>query len=123
MARGERQARPPIRNPGWSITVVERAAKIRVNYPDPLQGQLGPFISLRQADIVDAHLDDALAKGARLVAGGKSQILGGGRYMHPTVLTNVNHSMVIMRELGIVDVMTADSHFQQVNLGFRSVPE
>ncbi len=32
-------------------------------------------------------------------------------------------SMVIMRELGIVDVMTADSHFQQVNLGFRSVPE
>jgi predicted nucleic acid-binding protein len=32
-------------------------------------------------------------------------------------------SMIIMRELGIVDVMTADRHFQQVNLGFRSLPE
>lgn len=32
-------------------------------------------------------------------------------------------SMVIMRELGIVDVMTGDSHFQQVNLGFRTLPE
>lgn len=32
-------------------------------------------------------------------------------------------SMVIMRELGIVDVMTGDNHFQQVNLGFRSLPE
>jgi predicted nucleic acid-binding protein len=32
-------------------------------------------------------------------------------------------SMVIMRELGIVDVMTGDRHFQQVNLGFRTLPE
>jgi len=32
-------------------------------------------------------------------------------------------SMIIMRELGIVDVMTADKHFQQVNLGFRTLPE
>jgi len=32
-------------------------------------------------------------------------------------------SMVIMRELGIVDVMTGDHHFQQVNLGFRTLPE
>lgn len=32
-------------------------------------------------------------------------------------------SMVIMRELGIVDVMTGDDRFQQVGLGFRSLPE
>jgi uncharacterized protein len=32
-------------------------------------------------------------------------------------------SMVIMRELGIADVMTGDKHFQQVNLGFRMLPE
>ena len=32
-------------------------------------------------------------------------------------------SMIIMRELGIVDVLTADKHFQQVNLGFRTLPE
>ncbi len=32
-------------------------------------------------------------------------------------------SMVIMKELGIADVMTADSHFLQVGLGFRTFPE
>lgn len=32
-------------------------------------------------------------------------------------------SMVVMRELGIVDVMTGDRHFQHVNLGFRTLPE
>jgi predicted nucleic acid-binding protein len=32
-------------------------------------------------------------------------------------------SMIIMQELGILDVMTADDHFQQVGLGFRTQPE
>jgi predicted nucleic acid-binding protein len=32
-------------------------------------------------------------------------------------------SMVIMKELEITDVMTADSHFVQVGLGFRILPE
>jgi predicted nucleic acid-binding protein len=32
-------------------------------------------------------------------------------------------SMVIMKEFGIVDVMTADSHFLQVGLGFHTFPE
>ena len=32
-------------------------------------------------------------------------------------------SMVIMQELRIVDVLTADEHFRQVGLGFRVLPE
>ena len=32
-------------------------------------------------------------------------------------------SMVVMRDLGITDILTADRHFLQVNLGFRLVPE
>jgi predicted nucleic acid-binding protein len=31
-------------------------------------------------------------------------------------------SMAVMQELGIVDVFTGDSHFTQVNLGFRLLP-
>ncbi len=32
-------------------------------------------------------------------------------------------SMVIMKELGISEVLTADSHFAQVGMGFRILPE
>jgi len=32
-------------------------------------------------------------------------------------------SMVIMTELKLVDVLTADAHFQHVGLGFRALPE
>jgi predicted nucleic acid-binding protein len=31
-------------------------------------------------------------------------------------------SMVVMRELGITDILSGDRHFAQVNLGFRLVP-
>jgi predicted nucleic acid-binding protein len=31
-------------------------------------------------------------------------------------------SMVVMTELGITDILTADRHFEQVNLGLRRVP-
>ena len=76
----------------------QQAARVEVNYPDPHRGQIGPFIFARQAQIVDAHIDEALAKGAKLRCGGKSTNLGGGLYMYPTILTDVNHDMKIMKD-------------------------
>ena len=78
--------------------LVHEAGRVELNYPDPARGQIGPFIFARQAQIVDEHIEDALAKGARLRSGGKSINLGGGLYMRPTVLTDVNHDMKIMRD-------------------------
>jgi len=78
--------------------LIRKAKEIELNYPDRDRGQLGPFIFERQATIVDEHIDDAIAKGAKIRAGGKSQNLGGGLYMRPTVLTDVNHEMKIMRD-------------------------
>jgi acyl-CoA reductase-like NAD-dependent aldehyde dehydrogenase len=78
--------------------LVKKSEQIQLNYPDPNKGHIGPFGFARQAEIVDAHLDDALAKGAKIRAGGKSQNLGGGLYMRPTALTDVTHEMKIMRE-------------------------
>ena len=75
-----------------------KAARVQLNYPDPESGQIGPFIFERQAQIVDGHIDDAVAKGAEIVCGGKSETLGGGLYMRPTILINVNHDMQIMRD-------------------------
>jgi succinate-semialdehyde dehydrogenase/glutarate-semialdehyde dehydrogenase len=79
-------------------SLVKRAAQVELNYPDVNKGQIGPFGTARQAEIVDEHLEDAMQKGAVMRAGGKSMNLGGGRYMRPTVLTNVHHGMKIMRE-------------------------
>ena len=78
--------------------LAEKADRVELNYPDPLQGHIGPFIFERQAHIVDGHIDDALAKGAKIRTGGKSHDLGGGLYMRPTILTGVTHEMQIMRD-------------------------
>jgi len=74
-----------------------RVAKVEISYPEMKPGALAPFTSPHQSKIVDAHLADAVAKGATIVAGGPSEVLGGGHYMRPTILTGVTHDMDIMR--------------------------
>ena len=78
--------------------LASKAELVEFNYPDPHAGHIGPFIFERQAQIVDGHIDDALARGARIRSGGKSRNLGGGLYMGPTILTGVTHEMQIMRD-------------------------
>jgi acyl-CoA reductase-like NAD-dependent aldehyde dehydrogenase len=78
--------------------LVKKAEQVVLNYPDIDKGHIGPFGTARQAQIVDQHLDDAIGRGAKIRTGGKSMNLGGGRYMRPTVLTDVTHEMTIMRE-------------------------
>jgi acyl-CoA reductase-like NAD-dependent aldehyde dehydrogenase len=78
--------------------LISKAARIRLNFPDINDGEIGPFGLQRQARIADEHLADALAKGAIIRCGGPSRALGGGHFMRPTVLTEVNHDMLLMRE-------------------------
>ena len=78
--------------------LVDQAERLEITYPDIDRGHIGPFIMPRQADTVDDHLADALDRGARLRCGGPSETLDGGRYMRPTVITGVDHTMRIMRE-------------------------
>jgi acyl-CoA reductase-like NAD-dependent aldehyde dehydrogenase len=78
--------------------LVAKSGRARFNYPDINVGEIGPLIFARQADIIDAHLDDAVAKGAVIRCGGKSQVLGGGRYVPATVVTHVTHGMKLMTE-------------------------
>jgi succinate-semialdehyde dehydrogenase/glutarate-semialdehyde dehydrogenase len=78
--------------------LVEKSRKVEINYPDIMKGDIGPLIFARQADIIDAHLDDAVSKGAVIRCGGKTETLGGGRWCRATVVTNVNHDMALMTE-------------------------
>ena len=59
---------------------------------------VGPMIHARQLAIVQSHVQDAVARGARLLAGGKSLPEPGGNFFAPTILADVDHSMTIMRE-------------------------
>ncbi|WP_150292689.1 aldehyde dehydrogenase family protein [Sphingobium estronivorans] len=78
--------------------LVRKAQAARLNYPDVHAGDIGPFIFGRQAVIVQAQIDDAVAKGARILAGGQVETLGGGQYLRPTVLVDVTPDMAIMEE-------------------------
>jgi succinate-semialdehyde dehydrogenase / glutarate-semialdehyde dehydrogenase len=99
--------------------LVAQARRLELNHPDVTRGHLGPFILGRQADVVDAHLADAVARGAVVRCGGPSEILDGGRYMRATVLTGVDHTMTIMREetFGpVVPVQAFDSVDEAIRL-------
>ena len=65
---------------------------------DPTQGEVGPIIDERQAQLIQSHLDDALSKGASLVCGGKIEMIGGGLWCQPTLLTNVSPDMKVVCE-------------------------
>jgi succinate-semialdehyde dehydrogenase / glutarate-semialdehyde dehydrogenase len=78
--------------------LVAKAKLVRLNDQNPLDGHIGPFIFVRQPQIVESHLADAVAKGAKILTGGVTESLGGGLYMRPTVVTEVNHTMRLMRE-------------------------
>jgi acyl-CoA reductase-like NAD-dependent aldehyde dehydrogenase len=58
---------------------------------------VGAIIFPPQLDIIDAHVKDAVAKGAKVVTGGHPAS-GPGRFFEPTVLVDVDHSMTCMRE-------------------------
>lgn len=59
--------------------------------------QLGPLIDQQAVDKVEQHVQDAVAKGARLMVGGKRHALGGNFY-EPTVLAGVKKGMLITEE-------------------------
>ena len=59
--------------------------------------QQGPLIDRNALAKVQAHIDDARAKGAHVVTGGKPHELGG-TYFQPTVLANVTQDMLVARE-------------------------
>lgn len=57
----------------------------------------GPLIDLDAIKKVQTHLQDAVAKGARVVTGGQPDARGG-RFFEPTVLADVTADMICMKE-------------------------
>jgi acyl-CoA reductase-like NAD-dependent aldehyde dehydrogenase len=59
---------------------------------------LGRLTRPQQADVLAAQVDDAVAKGAKVRTGGSRMEVGDGVGFEPTVLTEVDHTMAVMRD-------------------------
>jgi aldehyde dehydrogenase (NAD+) len=71
-----------------------KAATLKVGDPRDPDTVIGPVIRARQCDFIDAHLEDAVQQGARILAGGSHT----GPFYQPTVLSGVTPSMRIYQE-------------------------
>ncbi|MBU6439993.1 MAG: NAD-dependent succinate-semialdehyde dehydrogenase [Betaproteobacteria bacterium] len=78
--------------------LARRVAELKVGPGTSAGVQIGPLIDQQGLDKVRRHVDDALARGARLLTGGKVLEQGGGRYFEPTVLADADASMLCARE-------------------------
>jgi aldehyde dehydrogenase (NAD+) len=73
---------------------VANTKKLKVGNPREMANCIGPIINQKQLDKIREQVEDAVAKGATVLCGGKHQ----GLFFEPTVLTNVTRDMKIMRE-------------------------
>ena len=69
----------------------------KLGKPDLSGTYLGPVTRKDQLPVLEDQIADAIQKGATVMVGGH-RIAGKGYYFEPTVITNVNHSMIVMRE-------------------------
>lgn len=88
---------------------------------DPMEERtyIGPLARAPQLAVLDAQVDDARRKGARLLTGGKRLRNRKGNYFAPTVLADVSHEMDVMREESfgpIIGIMPVDSDAEAIAL-------
>ena len=81
----------------FAAKLVEKVNKLKVGNGMEPGVTIGPLIDEKAVEKVEAHIADALAKGARLVVGGKRHA-SGGLFFEPTVIADVDSSMIVTRE-------------------------
>ncbi len=77
---------------------VEKTKKLHVGRGLDPDTDVGPMIHERQVRIVESHVEDAVAHGARVLTGGSRMPELGTNFFQPTVLADVTHAMRTMRE-------------------------
>lgn len=73
----------------------EKTLALRQGDPRAEGVGVGPMVNARQKSKVLAQIDDAVGRGATLVAGGEPR---EGNFVAPTILADCTHAMEIMRE-------------------------
>jgi len=103
--------------------ITQKVEGLRQGAPGPAGTvDVGAMIFPPQMDTVEAHIADAVEKGARIVTGGERGE-GPGRFFQPTVLADVDHSMLCMTEetfgptLPVMRVRDAEEAVEPANDG------
>jgi len=100
--------------------VAARAQRLRVGNPLEWETEIGPMTSAGQYETVVELVEDAVASGATRLCGGPVEVPGlSGKFIAPTVLTDVTHEMRIMREeiFGpVLPIVVVDSEEEAIEL-------
>ena len=78
-----------------------RVGALKVGPASRADSQIGPMINARAVEKIERHVDDAVARGARVVTGGKrvrNEVAAGPHYFAPTVLTGASTAMQLWHE-------------------------
>ena len=75
----------------------ERVRNMALSPATDFSAEMGSLISQAQLDIVSRHVDDAVAKGAKVLAGGRPRPDLGPLFYEPTVLEGIDEGMELMR--------------------------
>jgi acyl-CoA reductase-like NAD-dependent aldehyde dehydrogenase len=106
--------------PGFAEALAERVSRLRLGPGIEATTDVGPMIGESDRAFVEAHIEDAVAKGAKvLVGGGRPAHLAKGYFLEPAVLIDVDHSMRIMREETFgptIPIMAYDSFDEAIAL-------
>ncbi|MCG6920658.1 MAG: aldehyde dehydrogenase family protein [Acidobacteria bacterium] len=107
----------PVAEP-FLARVVEETRLLRLGGADGRPSDVGPLSLERQRKVVEGHVADARERGARVLTGGEASP-GPGFFYPPTVLTEVDHTMAVMREetFGpLLPIMVVDSVDEAIRL-------
>lgn len=104
--------------------VVDETRKLKLGPPAGEAVDVGSMTNERQLRIVEDHIQDAVEHGARVETGGHRIENTDGWFHEPTVVTNVDHSMELMRDetFGpVLPIMTFKTDDEAVRLANDSI--
>jgi acyl-CoA reductase-like NAD-dependent aldehyde dehydrogenase/choline dehydrogenase-like flavoprotein len=104
--------------------ITQKVESLRQGPPgEPGSVDVGAIIFPPQIELIEAHVRDAIDKGAKIVTGGGRAQRLSGRFFEPTVIADVDHSMRCMTEetfgptLPVMRVVDADEAVRLANDG------
>src|SRR5918911_2700423 len=110
--------------PQFIQRVVAETRALRQGQGTREETDIGSMSSERQLETVEQHVEEAVERGAHVETGGQRARALSGPFYEPTVLTNVDHSMSVMRDetFGpVLPIMTFETEDEAVRLANDSI--